>query len=57
MINAAGAVLRATPVPQEQDRLALLGGLLDAERGQDPVVDGVVQEQHLGGLDDEAGQR
>src|SRR5215211_3134004 len=42
---------------QEQDRLALLGGLLDAERGQDAVVDGVVQEQHLGGLDDETGQR
>ena len=42
---------------QEQDRLALLGRLVDAERGEHAVVDGVVEEQHLGRLDDEAGQR
>ena len=42
---------------QEQHRLALLGGLLDAERGQHAVVDGVVEEEHLGRLDEDRGQR
>ena len=42
---------------QEQDRLALFSGLLDAQRGQHAMVDGVVEEQHLGRLDDDAGQR
>ena len=50
----AGAGVR---LQQEQDRLARLGGLLDAQRGEHAVVDRVVQEQHLRRLDDDAGQR
>ena len=42
---------------QEQHRLARLRGLLDAERGQHAVVDRVVEEQHLGRLDEQRGQR
>ena len=42
---------------QEQHRLALLRGLLDAERRQHAVVDGVVEEEHLRRLDEDRGQR
>ena len=42
---------------QENQRLALRGSLLDAERGEDAMVDGVVEEQHLGRLDQDRGKR
>ena len=41
---------------QEQHRLALLCGLLDAERRQHAVVDGVVEEEHLRRFDEDRGQ-
>ncbi|MPM51737.1 hypothetical protein SDC9_98488 [bioreactor metagenome] len=41
----------------EQDGAAGGLGLLDAERGEDAVVDGVVEEQHLGRLDQDRGER
>ena len=42
---------------QEQDRLAGVLRLGGAQRGQDALVDGVVQEQDLGRLDEDRGQR
>lgn len=41
---------------QEEDGLALVQGLLDAQRCEDTVVDGVVEEEDLGRLDEDAGQ-
>lgn len=41
---------------QEQDGLALVQRLLDAQRCQYAVVDGVVQEEDLGRLDEDAGE-
>ena len=35
----------------------LFGGLLDAQRREDAVVDGVVQEQDLGRFDEDGGER
>ena len=42
---------------QELDRLAVLSDIGHAERCQDAVVDRVVEEQHLGRLDRDVGQR
>jgi hypothetical protein len=42
---------------EEEDRLAGLLGLVGAERGQDAVVDGVVEEEDLRRFDDDRGQR
>ena len=50
----AGAGVR---LDHEQDRLALLGGLGRTERAEHAVVDGVVEEQHLGRLDQDRRQR
>ena len=50
----AGAGVR---LEQEQDRRTLFGGLVDAEWGQHAVVDRVVEEQHLGRLDDDRRER
>ncbi len=40
----------------EEDGLAHLHGLLRADGGKDAVVDGVVQEEHLGGLHQDGGE-
>ena len=42
---------------QEQDRLAVSGASVVPERREDAVVDRVVEEQHLGRLDEDRGQR
>ena len=42
---------------EEQNRLAGLGCLLDPQRREDTVVDGVVQEQHLRRFDDDRHER
>ena len=42
---------------QEEDGAAVLGGLLDPQRREDAVVDGVVEEQDLGRLDEDGGER
>ncbi|MNI75591.1 hypothetical protein D3C73_1317580 [compost metagenome] len=42
---------------EEKHRLALLQRLLDAQRRQHAMVDGVVEEQDLGRLNEDAGQR
>ena len=42
---------------QEEDGAAVLGRLLDPQRREDAVVDGVVEEQDLGRLDEDGGER
>ncbi len=41
---------------QEEDGATLLGGLLDPQRREDAVVDGVVEEQDLGRFDEDGGE-
>ena len=42
---------------QEEDGATLLGGLLDPQRREDAVVDGVVEEEDLGRFDEDGSQR
>ena len=58
-VNASSSPTPGPGLASRRKRIEdpVLGGLLDAERRQHAVVDGVVEEQHLRRLDDDARQR